>query len=80
MAKPDDLVDEIEQIRNRLAGTVDELLDRTSPRKVLRRKKAEAKAYFIDEHGSPRLENIVPVVAGAAVVLGLLLAIRRIVR
>ena len=60
MAKPqpDDLVEEIEHIRNRLAGTVDELLDRTSPKKVFHRKTAALKAHFVDEHGSPRLENI----------------------
>lgn len=79
-SQPDELVDEIEHIRNRLAGTVDELLERTSPKKVLHRKKAEVKAHFVDEHGSVRLENVIPVAAGAAVVLGVLLVIRRIVR
>lgn len=79
-AKSDDLVDEIEQIRLRLAGTVDELIDRTNPKNILRRRVEDTKAHFVDETGSPRLENIIPVVAGAAAVIGALIVIRRIVR
>lgn len=79
-SQSDDLVDEIEQIRNRLAGTVDELLDRTSPKKVFRRKVDAIKAHFFDEQGSPRLENIVPVAVGTVAVVGLLIVIRRVVR
>lgn len=79
-AKPDDLVDEIEQIRSRLAGTVDELIDRTNPKNIVRHRIEAAKAHFIDEGGSPRLENIIPVVAGAFALLGAIIVIRRLVR
>lgn len=79
-AQSDDLVDEIEQIRTRLAGTVDQLIDRTNPRNILRRRVADTKDHFIDESGSPRLENIIPVVAGAVAVIGALIVIRRILR
>lgn len=79
-AQSDEMVDEIEQIRLRLAGTVDELVDRTNPKNIARRRVQDTKAYFVDETGSPRLENIVPVVAGAVAVIGALILIRRIVR
>lgn len=79
-AKSDDLVDEIEQIRLRLAGTIDELVDRTNPKNIVRRRIADTKAHFVDEGGSPRLENIIPVVAGAFALLGAIILIRRIAR
>lgn len=79
-AQSDDLVDEIEQIRSRLAGTVDQLIERTNPRNILRRRLDDTKDRFVDESGSPRLENIIPVVAGAIAVIGALIVIRRIVR
>lgn len=79
-AESDDLVDEIEQIRLRLAGTVDELIDRTNPKNIVRRRIEDAKAHFVDEGGSPRLENIIPVVAGTFALLGAIIVIRRIAR
>lgn len=77
--KSDDLVDEIEQIRLRLAGTVDELIDRTNPKNIVRRRLEDAKAHFVGQDGSPRLENIIPVVAGAIALIGAIIVIRRIV-
>lgn len=79
-AQSDDLVDEIEVIRDRLAGTVDQLIDRTNPKNIVKRRLEDAKAHFIDEQGSPRIENIIPVAAGALAILGTLFVIRRIVR
>ncbi len=79
-AKNDELVDEIEQIRNRLAGTVDQLLDRTNPKNIVHRRLDDTKAHFVDETGSPRLENIIPVVLGAVGVIGAIVVIRRLVR
>ena len=79
-AESDDLVDEIEQILLRLAGTVDELIDRTNPKNIVRRRIEDAKAHFVDEGGSPRLENIIPVVAGTFALLGAIIVIRRIAR
>lgn len=79
-AKSDDLVDEIEHIRSRLAGTVDELIERTNPKTIVRRRVEDSKAHFVDENGAPRLENIIPVVAGAFALLGAVIMIRRLVR
>lgn len=78
-AKNDDLVQEIEVIRNRLAGTIDDLVDRANPKNIVKRRIDDTKAHFVDAQGSPRLENIIPVAAGVLGVLGVLYAIRRLV-
>lgn len=76
----DDLVDQIDQIRERLAGTVDELVERAHPKAIAGRSLGNLKAKFVDETGSPRMEKIVPVVAGAAVAVAALLVVRRLAR
>lgn len=76
--KPDDLVDEIEQIRDRLADTVDALIDRSNPKNIARRSLENVKSRFIDETGSPRLENIMPIVGGAAAVIAGIVVIRKL--
>ena len=78
-AKSDDLVDEIEVIRDRLADTVDALIDRTNPRNVARRSLHNLRSRFVDETGSPRLETIVPLVGGAIAVVAGIVVIRRLV-
>ena len=76
----DALVDEIEQIRLRLAGTVDELVERAHPKAIAARTVANLKARFVDETGSPRMETIVPVVAGVTAVVAGMILIRRLTR
>lgn len=79
-AQPDDLVDEIEEIRDRLADSVDALIDRTSPKNIARRSLANVKARFVDETGSPRLETILPVVGGTVAVIAGIVVLRRLLR
>ena len=79
-SETDELVDEIEQIRLRLATTVDELVERAHPRSIARRTLHNVKSHFIDEQGSPRFETIVPVVAGTAAVITVFVVIRRLTR
>lgn len=74
----DDLVDQIDQIRERLADTVDELVDRAHPKAIAARSLESLKGRFVDETGSPRLDKIVPVVAGAAVAIAAALVVRRL--
>jgi len=76
----DALVEEIEQIRLRLAGTVDELVDRAHPKAIAARAVDNLKAKFVDETGSPRMETIVPVVAGVVAVVAGAVLIRRLIR
>ena len=76
----DELVEEIEQIRMRLATTVDELVDRAHPKSIAQRSLASLKGRFVDPQGSPRFENIVPVVAGAAAIVTAIVVVRRLTR
>lgn len=77
-SETDELVDEIEQIRLRLANTVDELVDRAHPKSIARRSVQSIKARFVDEQGSPRFETIVPVVVGTAAVVAAIVVLRRL--
>lgn len=79
-AKPDELADEIDQIRDRLADTVDALIDRTNPKNVARRGLADLKARFVDETGSPKLETILPLVGGTIAVIAGIVVVRRLLR
>ena len=77
---PDTLEREMEQTRLRLAATIDELVDRTSPKRVVRREVASVKATLVDEHGNPRTDNILKVAGGVAGFVVLLVVIRRVSR
>lgn len=79
-SETDELVDEIDVIRARLADTVDELVDRTNPKNVARRSLAGVRAKFVDETGSIRLETVVPIVVGVAGVVVLAVVARRVLR
>ncbi|AWB91615.1 DUF3618 domain-containing protein [Aeromicrobium chenweiae] len=79
-ARSDELVDEIDVIRERLAVTVDALVDRSNPKNIARRGLENLKGRFIDETGSPRMETIVPVVGGAIAVIAGIVVIRRLLR
>lgn len=76
----DDLVAQIDQIRGRLADTVDELVDRAHPKAIAARAVDGVKAKFVDETGSPRMEAIVPVALGVAGVVAAFVVLRRLTR
>jgi hypothetical protein len=69
---------EMEETRDRLASTIDQLVHRTSPKTVVRREVASVKAVFVDDQGNPRTDNILKVVGGVAAFAGLLVLIRRV--
>ena len=69
---------EMEQTRERLAATIDELVERTNPKNVAQRRVAELKAVFVDADGDPRTDNILKVVGGVFGFVGLLVLIRRV--
>ena len=77
-AQPDDLVGEIDEIRDRLADTVDALIDRSNPKNVARRTLADVKARFVDETGSPRMETILPLVGGFVAVVAGIVVVRKL--
>ncbi len=78
-SQTDDLVDDIEQIRERLALTVDTLVDRTNPKNVARRGLTNLKARFVSEDGV-RYETVVPLVLGVVGVVAGAVVLRRVVR
>jgi hypothetical protein len=78
---PSALEREIEQTRERLAGTIDELLYRSSPKTIVSREVAELKAFFVDPAtGQPRAENILKVAGGVVGVVALFVLIRKVSR
>jgi Protein of unknown function (DUF3618) len=72
---------DIEQTRERLAATIDELVFRASPKTIVGRQIATTKAHFVDpESGAPRTDNILKVVGGVVGVVALVVVIRKVVR
>lgn len=71
---------EIEQTRERLGATIDQLLYRSSPKTIVRREIAQVRGYFVDPSGAPRTDNIVKVVGGVAGVVALFVVVRKIVK
>jgi hypothetical protein len=76
----DSIEREMEETRERLASTIDELVYRSSPKTIIRREVATVKGYFVDADGNPRTENILKVAAGVAGFVTVLVVIRRVTR
>ena len=76
--QPDSIERDIEEVRDRLAHTIDELIYRTSPKTIARREVATVKGYFVDPSGNPRTENILKVAGGVVGFVALLVVIRRV--
>ena len=71
---------EIEETRERLAVTIDQLLYRSSPKTIVSREVATIKAHFVDPAtGQPRTDNILKVVGGVVGVVALFVVIRKVV-
>ena len=78
---PSALEREIEETRERLAGTIDQLLYRSHPKTIVSREVADLKAFFVDPAtGEPRTENILKVVGGVVGTVVLFALIRRVTR
>lgn len=73
------LENEIEQTRERLGATIDQLVYRASPKTIVRREIASVKAYFVDPGGAPRQDNILKVAGGVVGVAALFVIVRKIV-
>jgi len=79
--QPSDIEREIEEARERLAGTIDQLLYRSSPKTIISREIAQVKAHYVDaETGQPRTDNIIKTAGGVVGVIAFLVVIRKIVR
>ncbi|MDH2413737.1 DUF3618 domain-containing protein [Nocardioides sp. CER19] len=84
MTKPDpqsSLEREIEETRERLAGTIDQLLYRSSPKTIARREVASVRAVYVDPAtGQPNMPNILKTAGVVVGVVGLVVALRRLSR
>ncbi|MBS4752720.1 DUF3618 domain-containing protein [Nocardioides sp. zg-ZUI104] len=77
--QPSDIEREIEEARERLAGTIDQLLYRSHPKTIISREIAQVKAYYVDpETGEPRTDNILKTVGGILGVVALGIVLRKI--
>ncbi|MEQ6901331.1 DUF3618 domain-containing protein [Nocardioides sp. YIM 152588] len=77
--QPADIEREIEETRERLAGTIDQLLYRSHPKTIARREVAQVKAYYVDPAtGEPRTDNILKTVGIVGGVVAALVIIRKI--
>jgi hypothetical protein len=76
---PDALVRDIEQARDRLAVTIDQIVERAHPKNAARRTLGRVKSRFVNADGSPRLENIAPVAGSIVGVAALIVVVRRLV-
>ena len=63
---------DIEATRERLAGNLDQLLHRASPKTIVRREVTSVKRYFVDESGAPRTDHVLTVVGGVVGFVALL--------
>ncbi len=71
---------DIAQTRERLAATIDELVYRASPKTIAKREVNAIKAYFVDESGAPRQDNIIKVAAGVGGFVLAVVVLRKITR
>ena len=70
---------EIEETRERLATTIDQLIHRSSPKTIVNREVAQVKGFFIDPlTGEPRTENILKVAGGLVGAVVLVVILRKI--
>ena len=71
---------EIEQTREQLATTIDQLLYRAHPKTIVSREVSSLKAHFVDvQTGQPRTDNILKVVGGVVGVVAVFVIIRKVV-
>ena len=76
---PDEIAAEIAETRNRLAGTIDQLVYRVQPKTIVERQVANTKASFRNPDGSLRTDKILKVAGVAIGVVAAMVALRKIV-
>ncbi len=74
----DDIAAEIARTRNRLAGTIDQLVYRVKPQTIVQRKLETTKASFVNADGSLRTDRVLKVAGAAVGVIALIVTIRKV--
>lgn len=76
---PTALEREIEETRERLAGTIDQLLHRASPKTIVGREMWTIRAHYVDPTtGQPRTDNILKTVGVVAGVVAAFVLVRKL--
>ncbi len=75
---PDQITADIATTRNRLAGTIDQLVYRTKPKTIAERQLATTKASFYDAQGQLKTDKVAKVAAIVVGVIAVVVAIRKI--
>jgi hypothetical protein len=74
-----DLEREIEETRERLAHTIDQLLYRSHPKTIVSREVASIKGHYVDARtGEPRTDNILKTVGAVVGFVALIVVIRKV--
>ena len=76
----DSLENEIEAARERLAGTIDQLAYRASPKTIVRREIASVKAHYVDADGNPRTDNILKTAGAVVGFIAVMVVVRKLAR
>ena len=77
---PAEIEADIAATRDRLAGTLDELTERLSPRAVLRRANSSLRGTFVAQDGSVRRDRAAIAAGGVLAIVGGLVAARKLKR
>lgn len=75
---PDQIAADLAETRNRLAGTIDQLVYRTKPKTIVSRQVESVKASFYDDQGSLDQRKIMKIVGIGLGVVVAIVAIRKI--
>ena len=70
---------EIEETRERLAGTIDQLLYRAHPKTIVSREITALKGHYVDaQTGEPRTDNILKTVGAVVGAIALFVVVRKV--
>jgi Protein of unknown function (DUF3618) len=75
---PDQITADIAITRNRLAGTIDQLVYRVKPKTIIQRQIESTRASFYDANGSLKKDKIAKIAGVAVGVVAVIVAIRTI--
>ena len=73
------LESEIEETRERLAGTIDQLIYRAHPKTIVSREITAVKGHYVDlQTGEPRTDNILKTVGAVVGAVALFVLVRKV--
>jgi hypothetical protein len=77
---PASIEDDMEATRQRLAGTIDQLVHRASPKTIAKREVEGLRAHFVDAQGNPRTDNILKAAGAVVGFVVFVVVIRKVTR